>query len=805
MSFDGHKLFNLLPALYRLRDAHLAQSGNLLTPTESAQLTALQALPPPLTPVEQSQLDQLLAKAARGPLQSLVMLVAEQIAVVEEDLDQLYDDQFIETCAPWVIPYIGDLIGYRSVRGVAPAVASPRAEIAHTISFRRRKGTILVLEQLARDVTGWGAHAVEFFNVLADTQYMNHIRFFNHYAPDLRRWEPRVYMDAGFDTTAHTVDVRRVASERGRYNIQNIGIFLWSLNSYSATMSRASAVSGAPQCFRFSPLGRDMPLFNNPLYQGIDITAAARPRNVPDILRRHVLCRDIEEIEKGAPGVYYGISKSLALYIDGAFKNKIQVCNLSGNDGSWANLPSAGTPYDAAIDPYLGRIALPPAAGAAPTVQATFRYGFNADLGGGEYPRADSFGSSTHQPVVRVPGDYPTIQAALDALAGDGVVEITKSDRYDEPGLNVKVKPNGRIELRAHDGFRPVLMLAGEIVVTGGPDSAFDLNGLLVASIVAPANPSPAALLHVPADAGGGVPNQLSSIGVTHCTLVPGWALSPGGDPLFGAQPVLIAGEPGLAITINKSILGAIRTHELATANIADSIVDACDASNVAYAALDNASGGGALTAQGCTIVGKVHATLLELVSNSIVWAGLPLGDKWAGPLWADRKQEGCVRFSYVPAGSVIPREFKCVAEGWGTNFPSWAPGTAFAVGRIIAATSSGALFLYRCTTAGTTAAAAPGFPAALGSIISDATVTWQNVGTAGITPGPLFESMRYGDPAYVKLFASTDDSIRRGADDGGEMGAFHFVLAPPRETDLRVRLQEYIPVGLEFGIFYET
>ena len=51
----------------------------------------------------------------------------------------------------------------------------------------------------------------------------------------------------------------------------------------------------------------------------------------------------------------------------------------------------------------------------------------------------------------------------------------------------------------------------------------------------------------------------------------------------------------------------------------------------------------------------------------------------------------------------------------------------------------------------------------------------------------------------------STDDAIRRGADDDGEMGAFHFVLAPLRENDLRVRLQEYLPAGLEFGIFYQT
>src|SRR5580658_7320662 len=160
MSFD---LFSLLPAVYRIRDAQIAQSQPLLTPAEKATLAALQALDPPLSSDQQAQLTQLTAKASRGPLQSLLMVIQEQLAIVAEDLDQLYDDQFIETCAPWVIPYIGDLIGYQSVKGIAPAVASPRAEVAHTISFRRRKGTVLVLEQLARDVTGWGAHAVEFF------------------------------------------------------------------------------------------------------------------------------------------------------------------------------------------------------------------------------------------------------------------------------------------------------------------------------------------------------------------------------------------------------------------------------------------------------------------------------------------------------------------------------------------------------------------------------------------------------------------------------------------------------------------
>ena len=69
--------------------------------------------------------------------------------MLAESLEQLYDDQFIETCAPWVAPYIGDLVGYRTLHGVVPQVASPRAEVANTIRYRRRKGTVSVLEQLA--------------------------------------------------------------------------------------------------------------------------------------------------------------------------------------------------------------------------------------------------------------------------------------------------------------------------------------------------------------------------------------------------------------------------------------------------------------------------------------------------------------------------------------------------------------------------------------------------------------------------------------------------------------------------------
>lgn len=759
MSLQGLDLFNLLPAVYRIRDTQLAQSQSLLTPAEAAQLSALQALTTPLSSDQQAELDQLLAKASRGPLQSLLMVIQEQLAVLAEDLDQLYDDEFIETCAPWVIPYIGDLIGYESVKGIAPAIDNPRSEVAHTISFRRRKGTVLVMEQLARDATGWGAHAVEFFLLLADTQYMNHIRVHNHYAPDLRHWKPGAYIDTGFDRTAHKVDVRRIVSRRGRYNIQNIGIFLWSLSAYSVTKSSATAVpnlpAGSPFCFRFSSLGMDIPLFHKAVSQGPDITAPAEPVNVPDRLHRRVLCDDVQ---KGVGASYYGEGNSLALYVNNQVLNpyQIQVCNLSGADGHWANLPAANSPYAAAIDPELGRITLPPGT-KSPTVQVSFYYGFNANIGGGEYPRAeDSDGFIVDEsawifpyPDTASTPRYKTLQQALDfavaqlAHHGQVALEITDSDIYSQGGgLTVNLPAGTTLEFRAADSARPTLLLGAEITVTGAASSSFVINGLLIAASqsMTPGSPSPIALLHVPSAAGAN-PNLLGQLSLTHSTLVPGWSVLPQGAPQFATQPCLVAEPAGLQLAIKKSIVGGVRAGQLVITSAADSILDATSRTNVAYAALDGSSGGGALTLQGCTVIGKVHATLLTLVSNSIFWAELAAGDSWVAPLVADRKQEGCVRFSYLPIGAVTPRRFECVHQG-----------------------DQG---LY--------------------------------------TPQPLFFALRYGQPGYAKLLASTDKAIRRGADDSGEMGAFHFLLAPLREADLRVRMQEYLPVGMEFGVIYQN
>jgi hypothetical protein len=751
MSVD---LFNLLPAVYRIRDIELAQSRNLLTPSESAELTTLRGLAT-LSPDQQARLDELDAKASRGPLHSLLLVIQEQLALLAEDLDQLYDNHFIETCAPWVIPYIGDLIGYQSVKGIAPAVDNPRSEVAETISMRRRKGTVLVMEQLARDVTGWGAHALEMFQVLADTQYMNHIRLRNHYAPDLRHWQHGLFLGTGFDRTAHKVDVRRIASHRGRYNIQNIGIFLWSLSAYSITRARAATVAGAPGCFRFSSLGMDIPLFHRAAPQGEQITDPARPFNVADRLRRRVLCADLQ---KGVGAVYYGESNSLAVYLDGRLLNpyEIEVADLAGADGSWANLPSAKTLFTAAVDPELGRIALPPPPPGKPLtkVEVFYHYGFNADMGGGEYSRSDTFLVQNPEFVFPFPDiagvpRYTALQQAVDfattqfSVTGEVAIEITDSNTYPGTGtlsLAVNLPPGATLELRAADESCPTLLLDGEVSVVGAESSTFAINGLLLAAsrAMAPASPVPAALVHAPLHAPDGSLNQLGELDLTHCTLVPGWSVGPQGAPVFPAQPNLIAEPAGLNLVISKSIVGATRAGGLVIVTASDSILDATDRTNVAYAGIDGTGGGGALTLLGCTVLGKVHATVLSLVSDSIFWAGLISGDTWVTGLIADRKQEGCVRFSFVPENARTPRRYECVEQ-------------------------------------------------------------------AIASPQPIFFATRYGRPGYMKLLSATPNSIRRGADDGGEMGAFHFVLGPLRETDLRVRMQEYLPVGLEFGIIYQN
>ncbi|MFN3983779.1 MAG: hypothetical protein ACK4SA_25700, partial [Caldilinea sp.] len=70
------------------------------------------------------------------------------------------------------------------------------------------------------------------------------------------------------------------------------------------------------------------------------------------------------------------------------------------------------------------------------------------------------------------------------------------------------------------------------------------------------------------------------------------------------------------------------------------------------------------------------------------------------------------------------------------------------------------------------------------------------------LTVTPTFTATRLGRPAYMQLSASCPPAITAGAEDGGEMGAFHLVQQAQRLANLRSALDEYLRVGLEAGVF---
>ncbi|MCF6260220.1 MAG: hypothetical protein L3J98_08685 [Gammaproteobacteria bacterium] len=694
MSINSQQLLELLPAIHRIRDAEIAEQNGW----------------------------------ENGPLEDLVAVIAEQMALMEENIEQSYDDLFIETCADWLTPYIGDVIGYQSLHGKVPDVASPRAEVAHTIALRRRKGTAVVLEQLARDVTGWNARAVEFFKELGWTQHMNHHRDDVHYSPDMRNMEPLARIGSAFNRVQHTVDVRRVESSRGQFNIPSIGIFLWRLEAYEHTKSPALRL--AERRYLVSPLGHALPLYSRPLStrQGL-ISQLASPENVPEPLARRQLHDHLDryygqrataasEIDNDEP--------SIVLHVDSTEipREQIRICNLSDDGPAWAHEAAENT-Y--AIDPVLGRIALPPEAADPANVLVSYHRGFSADMGGGEYERENSFALQDGATVIPVPTlTHPTLQAALDALGGAGVVEITDNGRYEET-LTVSVADNAGIELRAANLRNPHLALTGPLTVNGGEGSRFSINGCLLSGD----------LLTVP-DTGT---NNLSQLEIVHCTWVPGRTLDADGNPLTPAAVSISVALANVSVSIERAITGALRMVPESRLALFDSIVDATDAEAVAFADLDDNSPGATLSATASTVIGKIHAREFDTVSNCILLARLSAADTWNAPVWTERKQTGCVRFSFLPFNAIVPRRYRC------------QPDSADSARRL----------------------------------------------------SPRFTSLNFGQAAYGQLSQLTAEAIWRGADDESEMGAFHHLYAPQRDRNLRIRLREYLRVGLEAGLFYET
>jgi hypothetical protein len=556
-------LYSLLPAIYRIRDAE------------------------------------------RGsPLRAFLGLISGQAQLVKADIDGLWDDLFIETCAGWVIPYIGDLVANNPL---PEGVVRRRADVAHTIYYRRRKGTLTMLEQMARDVTGWDAHAVAFFEQLGWTQNLNHLRFrmddstnaFDPSASDrvgtalLRDMDAMDRLESAFDTTTHTVDVRPPCQLKGWYNIRNIGFFLWRLQSFFMREVTPRKSSVYADGFHFSPLGNPAPLFTHPAPPPLGSQFVTETQVQSPI--RKVAFYFHPENHYLQPDAFYTdhatASKSIAVYhgTHAVAANLIPASTIvCGDLSNWAP-PASG---HVAIDVALGRLAFAPGETPADGVVVTSAYGFSAALGGGPYdrrsvmPTAGDPGPAIPNTVadplslnalIRVPSaGINTITSAIaawnPAVTPRAVVQIDDNRTYQEDlviSFPVVAPPPGapspELVIQAGNLLRPTLI--GNVTITGGTGAEeLVLNGLLIAG-----------QLHVQ--------GNLGLIEIVHSTLVPGLGLDEQGQPTQPDAPSVLADPPAdaLALLIDHSITGALRLpEEMPGLFVRDSIIDSPTGKSIA-------------------------------------------------------------------------------------------------------------------------------------------------------------------------------------------------------------------------------
>ena len=740
------------------------------------------------------------------PLRALLGLLSAQGDIVRHGTDAFWDDLFIETCDRWVIPYIGELVGNNPLHDVdrsrqpdvyaelfpdlagpdlRPPLAVPlRADVAKTIYYRRRKGTAPMLEELARDVTGWGAKMAEFFELLEWYQNDDHLRFHSPECAEVRHVERIERAGGPFDIWAHTPDVRRIAQVEGWHNIKNVGFFLWRLRSYPLDRVPPRPVDpNDPAEWRFhvSPLGNPAALYTNPRPEG-DASGRATELHVPAPVRRAFFYDDLVRYQYSPvrprpdrTDLYGPLEDDASFLFWDAGVARAPAANPNADPAAlvfrvvcrrldpWPATAPLGNVV--AFDPANGRLALGQGFAPAAPIEVSYHYGFSADMGGGPYerrawlavPETASAERTVGRPDPLDPPDHPSVIAALNdwVAAGrpDRVITIRDNRTYPLPA-QIVVPWDGRLVIQAANQRRPLLVT---------PNA-----GLRVSSTAPPPGEPPGAALTISGVVVEGhvrVIGDLGRLRLLHATLVPGRHLDPDTGGPVGSLPSLVVEEQDAAgDPINRrfrleaafAITGGLRVPAVAEGMwIYDSIVDGARVAGVtgmAIAGTDGDSPGPRAFLERVTIFGESWFRELPLASEVIFDRAVTV----------ERRQGGCVRFSYVRPGSTTPRRFRC------------QPDLAVADAR------------ERAQKAGTTLSAA-----------EEDAIRRRVV--------PRFTDFRYGQPGYAQLSLGTPVEIRTGAEDGSEMGAFAHLHQPQRETNLRIRLREYLPFGLVSGLIYVT
>ena len=521
---------------------------------------------------------------------------------------------------------------------------------------------------------------MEFFRRLATTESLHHIRPHHAGFADLRRGAQLEQIGTAFDTLNRTADLRRIVSPSpsgltpdptpldmtmhggGRFNIPDLGVFIWRWKPHQVTSQPAGRVqvSGQPvgtwdpQRFLFSPLGANMPLFN----------AAPTLPSFTTLTTRIDLPQPIGRREFAASTASFYGPKSLAVYNAGTLVPETQIfaCNLADFGAGWAPGPNGMV----AVDPELGRIAFPPDQPPPGVVTVDYNYGFPMDCGGGPYSRPGAVPTTaTWTQTVGAGGTIAQAVAAFNEQPANTSGLILLQGFASYPGANaISIQPGCTLAIVAVQGASPEqsrVTLIGDITVIGAaapagapadaPQAQIQLSGLLVAGAITVTGPQPVTVI------------------VQDCTLVPGQGLLPGGQALAPGTPSVTVSNAGSSLVLDRCITGGLLVHAEASARVTASIVDAGSPTSVAYAGPVSAGEGGALHAEQSTFIGKVRTQLMSLASNTIFFANLAKDDPWLFALWCTRQQAGCLRFCALPETAQTPRTYRCLSSAVAPQF----------------------------------------------------------------------------------------------------------------------------------------
>ena len=717
----AERLFELLPAVLRTRDA------------------------------EQGQ-----------PLRALMAVLEQQLDAVTADTDTAWDNWFIETCEEWLVPYIGEQLGVRGMRSIEATGFSQRAFVANALRYRRRKGTAAVVEQLARDVTGYAAHVVEFFKHTIVSAHMQHLREAGTQPAcggtiDLRSATHLDRLGTAFDQQAHTADVRHIASGRGRTNLPHLGIFLWRVQSQELSAGTAAPIAGTTGWYRFHPLGWDAPLYNLPVSE-TEIEALATEVNVPHALSRRSL---FDQLRGELPNVDLSDDPAIVVRTEtsGVLSAPwtLEICDLSDVSGALpTKRPARGV---VAVDPELGRLTFNPAdiPSTGPfEVLVDYSAGSVGELGAGPFDRSDAheeqrdgdaftFVRAVSRDPARVgSGVVPTLgqavadwQAYQSTLSADdlatavGAIVVLDSRTYAAPADPISIAAGARLHLigagisgalasaitapstlsLVADRTRPVIKgdltvrgteIAGSRARTGG----LFLNGLTLSGQIVV------------------VAGDLERLDLAHLTVAP-----PSGTPSVVVRSAAGLTNATLAVRAYRCLLGALAAEgPLSSLSAADSLVDG--PMNLV---------GTAVTLEAVSVFGNVRARTLS-ASNTV----------FAAAVTVEQHQEGCLRFCYAAPGERTPRRYRCLPD----------------------------LVLAGVTDATERA-----------RILARVRPAWVTREPAG--------------PAYPQLSGSPE--FLTAAEDGAELGAGHFLAQELRIANLRAALRQYLRFGLEAGVVLES